>query len=400
MSDYLPAEVIEEILLGLPAKSVLRFRSVCKTWYSLIANSRFAKAYLARSNQRSSPYFLFGRFEYEKEIFSLHSNPAIDDSSDYIEFDPPYDTGDIWSWTSIYKIVGSVNGLICLVDSHHNAYEKYFLWNPSVNRSVRLPLVTNLDQSPYVYCLGFGYHAPTNEYKVVRIMYLDDDTPLAEIYALNTREWHRFTFPPSASFIVQQATVSVSMNGALHWLAHNFMQDAYHNFILSFDLGDEIVYHEVPVPKDLEIEGGQYSLEGGQIAKLNGLLALHGGFNNYYECHAKKYDVWVMKEYGVVESWTKLYSIDFGVRLGRVIGFKKNGEVLILTSNDKDLLLYEPNSQNITWDLQKNDISSYFYLDNYIESLVLFDVVDGVYEQEEYDVKVERALKIRKMHNS
>ena len=84
-----------------------------------------------------------------------------------------------------------------------------------------------------------------------------------------------------------------------------------------------------------------------------------------------------MKEYGVAETWTKLYSIDFGVRLGRVIGFKKNGEVLIITSNDKDLLLYKPNSQSIIWDLQKNYESSCFYLDNYVESLVLFDT-DGV----------------------
>ena len=152
MSDYLLAKVIEEILLGLPAKSVLRFRLVCKIRYSLISNSRFANAYLTRSNQRSSPYFLFGRFEYEKEIFSLHSNPTID-SSDFIEFDPPYDTGDNWSWTSIYKIVGSVNGLICLVDSHHNPYEKYFLWNPSINRSMRLPLVINLD---HTICLLSG----------------------------------------------------------------------------------------------------------------------------------------------------------------------------------------------------------------------------------------------------
>ena len=79
------------------------------------------------------------------------------------------------------KIVGSVNGLICLVDSHHNPYEKYFLRNPSINRSMRLPLVINLDHTICLlsWTLGFGYHAPTNEYKVVRIMYLDDDTPKA-----------------------------------------------------------------------------------------------------------------------------------------------------------------------------------------------------------------------------
>ena len=52
-----------------------------------------------------------------------------------------------------------------------------------------------------------------------------------EAYALNTREWHLFTFPPSASFIIQQATILVSIDGALHWLAQNFIQDNYHNFI-------------------------------------------------------------------------------------------------------------------------------------------------------------------------
>ena len=187
-------------------------------------------------------------------------------------------------------------------------------------------------------------------------------------------------FELSADFYLQ-GKASVFMNGRLHWLAQHYHEredDTWHNFILSFDLGYEIGdenigYHEVPVPKVLEI-GDHYSLNWAQIAMLNGLLALHG---QYSEGLDRKYDVWVMKEYGVVETWTKLYSIDFGVRLGRVIGFKKNGEVLIITSNDKHLLLYEPNSQSIIWDLQKNYESSCFYLDNYVESLVLFDT-DGV----------------------
>uniref|UniRef100_A0A7N2R1L8 F-box domain-containing protein n=1 Tax=Quercus lobata TaxID=97700 RepID=A0A7N2R1L8_QUELO len=52
MSNYLPVEMIEEILVRQPAKSLRRFRSVCKTWDSVI--SRFATAHLARSNQRPS----------------------------------------------------------------------------------------------------------------------------------------------------------------------------------------------------------------------------------------------------------------------------------------------------------------------------------------------------------
>ena len=118
--------------------------------------------------QRPSPYFLFGRREHEKVWFSLHSNPAID-SSDFIEFHPPYEKTYLyahiydWSWNEVFQIVGSVNGLICLVDSHGGLHEKYYLWNLSINRTVRLPFVRNLLSAKGNYRHGFGYHTPTNE---------------------------------------------------------------------------------------------------------------------------------------------------------------------------------------------------------------------------------------------
>nr|POF07471.1 f-box/kelch-repeat protein [Quercus suber] len=315
MSNYLPVEVIEEILVRLPAKSLLRFRSVCKTWYSLISNSRFATAHLARSNQRPSPYFLFEHGCRGNLCFSLHSNPAID-SSDFTEFHPPYEDR-----YANFKIVGSVNGLICLVADSGN----FILWNPSINRYVKLP---DLHHTLYTCCHGFGYHAPTNEYKVVRIRRpegVEDTTLMAEIYSFNNGECRLLTFSPSAPFILRQDTASVFMNGALHWLVRR-MQNPRYNLIMSFNLGDETVFYEVPVPKVLEIENHQNnqfysSIMGKNIAMLNGLLALYGRVGPLV--HAKKHDVWVMKEYGVVESWTKLYVIDLSENLERVIGFKK-----------------------------------------------------------------------------
>ncbi|KAK8973533.1 hypothetical protein V6N11_030723 [Hibiscus sabdariffa] len=41
MSDYMPVEVIIEILKRLPAKPVVRFRSVCKSWDTLIYKLHF-----------------------------------------------------------------------------------------------------------------------------------------------------------------------------------------------------------------------------------------------------------------------------------------------------------------------------------------------------------------------
>ncbi|XP_075666012.1 F-box/kelch-repeat protein At3g23880-like [Castanea sativa] len=391
MSNYLPLEVVEEILVNQPAKSLMRFRSVCKTWYSLISNSCFATAHLARSNQRPSPYFLFGRGCRGKQRFSLHSNPAMD-SSNFTEFQPPYE-----GRYANFKLVGSVNGLICLVDGGN-----FILWNPSINRYVQLP---DLHRTRYICCHGFGYHAPTNEYKVMRIRYSerDENTLVAEIYSFNNGECRLLTFSASAPIILRQDTASVFMNGALHWLVRRTQNPRY-NFIMSFNLGDETVFHEVPMPKVLETENNyQYNqyyslLTGFNIVMLNGLLALYGGvgpleFHHNKDWLAKKHDVWVMKEYGVVEFWTKLYVIDLSERWGMVIGFKKNGEVLVTfpdryPSCKSDLSLYEPYSLRKIWNLQINETRSCFYLDNYVESLVLLD-----------GIKKARVIKERKRKN-
>ncbi|WVY90914.1 hypothetical protein V8G54_036428 [Vigna mungo] len=48
-AEILPNEVIAEILSWLPAKTLIRFRCVSKTWNSLIINSYFVKLHHKRS---------------------------------------------------------------------------------------------------------------------------------------------------------------------------------------------------------------------------------------------------------------------------------------------------------------------------------------------------------------
>jgi len=43
---YLPDELIIQILLRLPVKSLIRFKRVCKPWFSLISDSHFANSHL------------------------------------------------------------------------------------------------------------------------------------------------------------------------------------------------------------------------------------------------------------------------------------------------------------------------------------------------------------------
>ncbi|RHN79380.1 putative F-box domain-containing protein [Medicago truncatula] len=41
---YLPDELITQILLRLPVETLIRFKCVCKSWFSLISNPYFANS--------------------------------------------------------------------------------------------------------------------------------------------------------------------------------------------------------------------------------------------------------------------------------------------------------------------------------------------------------------------
>uniref|UniRef100_A0A0D9WMC3 F-box domain-containing protein n=1 Tax=Leersia perrieri TaxID=77586 RepID=A0A0D9WMC3_9ORYZ len=46
IGGIIPEEIVEQILLRLPVKSIVRFRSVCKSWQSMIADPRFTRLHL------------------------------------------------------------------------------------------------------------------------------------------------------------------------------------------------------------------------------------------------------------------------------------------------------------------------------------------------------------------
>ncbi|KAM7502976.1 hypothetical protein LguiB_001880 [Lonicera macranthoides] len=62
-----------------------------------------------------------------------------------------------------------------------------------------------------------------------------------------------------------------------------------------------------------------------------------------YEKLCKLHSVWLMKEYGAVESWSKKFSFDFELGFGRILGFRESGEVA-LPNKDNDLVAYNPST--------------------------------------------------------
>lgn len=188
-------------------------------------------------------------------------------------------------------------------------------------------------------------------------------------------------------YVIGEEGFAIVVNRAFHWMVRTITgkgKENSRNIIVVFDMGAE-EFAEFTVPKSLE---GEEQLNM-SIAVVDGLLALVPC--NLYaqeEC----YSVWVMREYGVAEYWTKLLDIDVGggegnidvdidfheeeeeeEGLGRVVGFTKNG---IVFTKDEDLLFFEPSSRR-TLNPHIHSEPESFYMTAYVESLVLLNKADG-----------------------
>ncbi|MBA0654557.1 hypothetical protein Goklo_021538 [Gossypium klotzschianum] len=362
MSDYLPAEVILEILKRLPIKSLVKCRSVCKTWNSLICNPSFISTHLqaSLSEPNNTPFILLRCFKKGKENYFLHYDN--DDFDEFKQLQFP-----VFGCLSCSAVVGSCHGLVCLTFLPQDVLN-FIFWNPSIQKYITLP-------QPNICCytddvrlnFGFGFDSRTNDYKLL-IVGVEKGETLIEpyLFSLNENCWKRVT-PASPKYAVEAGISSTFVNGALHWLGYQRGKNGgFSNAILGFDLSSE-EFLEISLPESLvwlcpmDLSTMRYGESSIAVLKRD------------WE-DGELFELWVMKEYGVVESWTKvlaLHLIDQSGWFPRVLGFRENGEVLLqvddgeMASLDLNCQQMEPHGVEVGAEL--------LYVGSYVESLVLLD---------------------------
>ena len=165
MSDYLPEEVVQEILNRLPVKSLIRFRCVSKSWNSLITASSFINFHLTRSlSLVPNSNTLVVRSCTASESKVVESYNFIHDDNNDDSFLNPFQNIE-FSSSSFCKLIGYANGLFCLFEQ-----ERYVLWNPSIKKCFTLPKSSLILIRGHHYCRSaFGFDSLSNDYKVVTI---------------------------------------------------------------------------------------------------------------------------------------------------------------------------------------------------------------------------------------
>ncbi|MCD7458691.1 hypothetical protein HAX54_038907 [Datura stramonium] len=308
MSD-IPPEVISEMLSRLPVKSLLRFRCVSKSFKTLIDSPKFIQAHCKQQEMKpnSDMKLILKAHNKADNLFSLEFT-SIASTRQPKELDHPLK--QLYGPT---QVLGSCRGLFLI----SNSMNDNGVWNPSTKKFRKLPICRfNPPRTPGGHgpglaqiCGGFGYDASADDYKVVTIAqwYHPDDKPslVSEtmVYSLKLGGWKKVQDCP---YWLLKEDNGTSAGGALHWIVTKEPAACCSPLtLIGLNLGSER-FQLVPFPENL---GKPLQLN---LAALRDCLCLLSG---HITCTNKHHvldhiDIWMMKDYGVKQSWVKLFSVE------------------------------------------------------------------------------------------
>nr|XP_004289374.2 PREDICTED: F-box/kelch-repeat protein At3g23880-like [Fragaria vesca subsp. vesca] len=294
--NYLPEDIIVKILHRVPLKPLIRFSTVSKGWHSIIfADPQFKKSHtkFASAQQTLSRRLLYSTAS-QVESLDLEA-PSFGDTSSVRKLSCPFNKHG-----NRIKLLGSCNGLVCVaLESTRNLY----IWNPTNGFFQKLPDPGFSQEDNIVVYSGLGHLSATDDYKVIvaagrarsrdrRKLYLQrDEIKEVKIFSLRSKLWIEL-IPPRLT-LERQGTLC---NEALHWL--------HCKSIVVFDLAKE-EFRLMPLPDCLVRR--QFYIRLG--VSSGGCLCVTHIFNS-----ENSIELWVMRKYGVRESWTKLFNCNIAER--------------------------------------------------------------------------------------
>ncbi|XP_058766165.1 F-box/kelch-repeat protein At3g06240-like [Vicia villosa] len=298
---FLPQELMIQILVWLPVKSLTRFKCVS---------------------------------------LSIDFEALLDDDSGSVSLD--LDRTFPQHFTDIeVEIKGSCRGFILLC----HTFDLY-LWNPSTGFHKQIPI------SPFGFNLdcfyGFGYDHSTDDYLVVLMFQHDLYNPTLQLlyFSLKGNTWKQVEGPHYryTNRNREEPKGGSLYNGAIHWLAHR--DDLLTEVIVAFDLVEKkLSYILLPCDSD--------------GSPLHCGLWVYGESLSIYTTNyaTNTVDIFVMKEYKVDSSWTMTHALPYDVIPNE--GFcplccTKNGDI-VGRDDGGGLVKYDKNGQFLEHHSYTND---------------------------------------------
>ncbi|RZC85985.1 hypothetical protein C5167_026654 [Papaver somniferum] len=345
--DEFPEEIVENIVVRLPVKSIWRFRCVCKDWYKLLkGNSRFVRLHLKHAVELNRfKFMLYSLHPSKKNIYTITYDPStfsvssrkrvITSRKNLIDVKYPFkseNTTGVGFW-------GSCDGLVCLSPGYlarmkQSLLDVVMIWNPSTGEYRKLPPAPIVGKPDYLE-YGFGYDQKIDDFKVVCLAGNDDKFWCRTcVYTLGgSNSWgpmkkipYNLACQELAGRLQEVPDMGrLPVNGVIHWIAFRKSGQVVSKVILSSNFEkQEFAEIQLPNPLDERFHTNLCVLEGS-------LCLLH--------MSKLRVDLWELSNYEEENSWTMLFTIDaekvFGY-VGYLIPLRcfKNGKSLLAFDRD------------------------------------------------------------------
>ncbi|KAJ6866136.1 F-box/kelch-repeat protein [Populus alba x Populus x berolinensis] len=355
----LPQEIIVDILTYLPAKSLIRFKCVCRSWRSLISDPQFAKLHLKRAyeDENMNRQRLLVATD---PLYSVDFEAASDGDDGNTLVKIPYPNAESHNDSfAVGLFLGSCDGIVCILDEVDNVV----LWNPSTRESKKLPGPSSFLNKDF--STGLGYDSSTDDYKMViasSATATGSDQIMVEVFTLKTNTWR--TVQGSLSGITLGGRYEgVFWNGALLWLGKQEGGAAHDlDVIVPFDIEEEKFMEAVPLPNHFYT--AFLSISGNCLCVLGQLKPSGSCF-----------EAWLASEYGVETSWKRLFAVPVDKLYldcySTEMWLTKKGEVLVDNRGcPGKLTLYHPVEDARKLLKVENDGDPFYDSAIYTESLV------------------------------
>ncbi|KAL5565987.1 hypothetical protein UlMin_029151 [Ulmus minor] len=373
--DYLPEDLVVEIMSWLPPESLLQIKFINKWFHhlftTLIKEPPFVVKHLHNSNKNlSSSTSLFFRSIHgltrtgvtHTEVYIKGFLTIYQDHSDKeINFDigrcsPLLD--EISDQISFVELGSHCDGITCIAD---DSFGRFLLCNPAIGEFTRLPRHSSLYYQLWTVMFGFGYDSIGNVYKIVKVgidPYLSyDPSYKAEVYTLGTESWKLIKIEIETGVSHGKG---VYCKGVSYWLVWN---PSDKEIIISFDFHSE-EFRRMPLPSNLSARHEEENVHSRKLAVWKDSLALFS-YAKEEIMPLKSIELWVMSSSC---GWTKMLTIDSGMDFP--LEFWNNDEELLMVTDDdrKSLVSYNLQSKNVR-NLDFNGID-FFCGVHYVKSLV------------------------------
>ncbi|XP_074346951.1 F-box protein At3g07870-like [Apium graveolens] len=313
--DELSVDIISNIFLRIPIKSLLRLRAVSKSWCKIIDDPFYAHLHYHCGEAEQETPVIIPEFTVSRKAVSLYA--ACDN-----EEDSTIHAGKIPMAKFEVKdsFGGSCNGLMYLAEFRG---ARIVMLNPLRNQFKILPSMSIENYCPESKkAYGLGFDTLTKTFKMVCTIYEASTRPCTLVHTLGTTSWIEISKVPFPYLIYGEP---VFLHGFLHWMAEPCSAtEICEGRIMAFDVSKE-TFKLIPHPEIcLDKDRGLF-----RVLDIAGNLAM---FDLSYNT---KIDIWVMDYEKKI--WNREYTISITTplpdhELTQVIGTWKQDEILLANS--------------------------------------------------------------------